>query len=266
MESNNNYKITKKDLSDAVWRSILLQGTFNFERYQGSGWCAMMAPILEKIYVDDKDELREALKDNAGFFNTQAQMTTFLQGLLLSMYEKKRDRSLINNIRVSLFGPLAGIGDSIFWFTIMPIMAGICSSMVNQGSLLGPAIYFVVYIGIFMLKHLFINAGYKMGTSSINLLGERTNDLSTAASILGCTVIGGLVATLVSISVKTTITVGEGAIVSIQEGFFDKIIPGFLPILITGLMYYLLRKKVSPTVLMVGILICCLALSFIGIV
>ena len=65
-------------------------------------------------------------------------MTMFLQGLLLSLYEKKQSRDLINNLRVSLFGPLAGIGDSLFWFTLMPIMAGVCSSMANEGSLVGP--------------------------------------------------------------------------------------------------------------------------------
>ncbi len=264
MESNK--VITNSDLNKAVLRSILLQGTFNFERYQGTGWVAMMAPALEKIYGDDKDELREALRDNAGFFNTQPQMASFLQGLLLSMYENKQDRNLINNVRVSLFGPLAGIGDSIFWFTIMPIMAGICASIANEGSLLGPAIYFVAYILIFLSKHLFIRAGYKMGTSSLAKLGEHTRELSTAASILGCTVIGGLVATLVSFNVKLGFTIANGVEVSLQEAFFNKIIPGFLPAAITLLMYQLLQKKNSPTKLMIFILIGCLILSFLGIV
>lgn len=258
--------ITKKDLSDAVWRSILLQGTFNFERYQGTGWVAMMAPALEKIYGEDKEGLRQALKDNSGFFNTQPQMASFLQGLLLSLYDSKQETSLINNVRVSLFGPLAGIGDSIFWFTIMPIMAGICASMATEGSLVGPAVYFIVYIGIFLSKYLFINFGYKTGLSSIEVLGEHTKDLSTAASILGCTVIGGLVATLVSFSVNVNVPIADGVVVSLQEAFFDKIIPGFLPAVITVIMYNLLQKKVAATKLMIGILVGCLVLSFIGIV
>ena len=248
----SNYVITKKDLNQSVWRSILLQGTFNYERYQGSGWCAMMAPYLEKIYGDDKEELREALKDNSGFFNCQLIMTMFLQGLLLSLYEKKQSRDLINN--------------SLFWFTLMPIMAGVCSSMANEGSLVGPAIYFIVYIAVFLSKYFFVHAGYKMGATSISKLGEKTKDLSTAASILGCTVIGGLIATLITFNIKTTISITDAASVSIQEAFFDQIIPGFLPVLITVLMYYLIKKKVSPTVLIVGILVVCLALSLVGIV
>ena len=105
-----------------------------------------------------------------------------------------------------------------------------------------------------------------MGTTSISKLGEKTKDLSTAASILGCTVIGGLIATLITFNIKTTISITDAASVSIQEAFFDQIIPGFLPVLITALMYYLIKKKVSPTVLIVGILALCLVLSLVGIV
>lgn len=226
----------------------------------------MMAPHFEKIYGDDKEKLKESLKDNSGFFNCQSQMTMFLQGLLLSLYEKKQDRTLINNLKISLFGPLAGIGDSLFWFTLMPIMAGICSSMANEGSLLGPAIYFLVYIGVFLSKFIFIRMGYKMGAASISILGQRTRDLSTAASILGCTVVGGLIATLVSFTVNASIQITNDVSVSIQEAFFDKIIPGILPVLITALMFYLIKKKVNPTVLIVGILVVCLGLSFVGII
>ena len=264
MESKRS--ITNKEFAQAVGRSILLQGTFNYERYQGSGWVAMMAPFLKKFYGNDEKELREVLKDNSGFFNTQAQMAMFLQGLLLSMYETKQDRSLINNLRVSLFGPLAGIGDSIFWFTLMPIMAGICSSIATEGNILGPVIYFVVYILVFLSKYLFIKAGYKMGISSIELLGEKTRDLSTAAAILGCTVIGGLVATMISFSITLSFNVADDVNVSLQEAFFDQIIPGLLPILITLLMYKLLKKKVSPTKLVVGIIVVCLLLSLCGVI
>ena len=265
-ESNKNNIVTKKDLNGVVYRSIFLQGTFNFERYQGSGWCAMMAPTLKKIYREDEEGLRLALKDNSGFFNSQLVMTSFLAGLLTSLYEKKTDTNLINNIRVSLFGPLAGIGDSLFWFTLLPIMAGLCSSLATEGNLIGPALFFIVYIGVFMLRFIFIRLGYRTGTASVSMIGERTKDLSTAASILGVTVIGGLIATMINISVITTIKITDSTMISIQEAFFDKIIPGFLPILITGLMYYLLKKKVSPTILMVSILFGCLVLSLFGIV
>lgn len=265
-ESNKNYEVTKRDLNSAVWRSVLIQGTFNYERYQGSGWCAMIAPILGKIYKDDEDELRERLKDNSGFFNTQLIMANYLLGLVTSLYEKKQDRELINNLRISLFGPLAGIGDSIFWFTLMPIIAGLCSSLAVEGSLIGPIVYFVVYLGIFALRFVAIRLGYTTGTKSISLLGEKTGELSTAASILGCTVVGGLIATLISFQITSTIAITGDQAISIQEALFDQIIPNFLPALITAVMYISLKKKVNPTILIIALLIGSLVLSYFGIV
>ncbi|MDR1068033.1 MAG: PTS system mannose/fructose/sorbose family transporter subunit IID, partial [Clostridiales Family XIII bacterium] len=200
-------KLTKKDLNKAVWYSVLLQGTFNYENYQGLGWCAMLAPALKKIFRNRPDELRQALHDNTAFFNTQPVVSTFLQGLTLSMYEGKEEFSTINNVRLSLFGPLAGVGDSIFWFTLLPIMVGICSSMAVGGNLLGPALYFLVYIAVFCTRFFFIRLGYNTGAKAVSQIGEKTKDLSVAASILGNTVIGALIATYISFSIKVSIPV-----------------------------------------------------------
>jgi PTS system galactosamine-specific IID component len=260
-------KLTKKDLNKAVWYSILLQGTFNYENYQGLGWCAMLAPALKKIFRNKPDELRQALHDNTAFFNTQPVVSTFLQGLTLSMYEGKEEFSTINNVRLSLFGPLAGVGDSIFWFTLLPIMVGICSSMAVGGNLLGPAIYFLVYIAVFCTRFFFIRLGYNTGAKAVSQIGEKTKDLSVAASILGNTVIGALIATYISFSVKVSIPIGEGEPLKLQEAFFDMIIPNLLPLLITLLIAFFIKKKsVSPTIIILGILVLCILLSWVGIV
>ena len=48
------------------------------------------------------------------------------------------DTSSINNVKVALMGPLAGIGDSMFWGTLRVIATGIGTSLAMQGSILGP--------------------------------------------------------------------------------------------------------------------------------
>lgn len=265
--ADSEVKLTKKDLNKAVWYSILLQGTFNYENYQGLGWCAMLAPTLKKLFKGRPEELRQALHDNTAFFNTQPVVSTFLQGLTLSMYESKEEFSTINNVRLSLFGPLAGIGDSIFWFTLLPIMVGICSSMAVGGNLLGPTVYFLVYIAVFCTRFFFIRLGYNTGSKAVSQIGERTKDLAAAASILGNTVIGALIATYIEFSVNISLPAGEGEPLNLQEAFFDMIIPNLLPLLITLLIYFLIRKKnISPTMIILGILVLCVALSGIGVV
>lgn len=42
--------ITKKDLHVMVWKSLLLQASFNYERMQACGWLYGMQPALKKIH------------------------------------------------------------------------------------------------------------------------------------------------------------------------------------------------------------------------
>lgn len=72
------------------------------------------------------------MKDNLEFINTHPNLVGFLMGLLISMEEKGENRDTIKGLKVALFGPIAGIGDAIFWFTLLPIMAGICSSFASR--------------------------------------------------------------------------------------------------------------------------------------
>ncbi|STP69857.1 PTS system N-acetylgalactosamine-specific transporter subunit IID [Escherichia coli] len=122
-------EISKKDITRLGFRSSLLQASFNYERMQAGGFTWAMLPILKKIYKDDKPGLSAAMKDNLEFINTHPNLVGFLMGLLISMEEKGENRDTIKGLKVALFGPIAGIGDAIFWFTLLPIMAGICSSL-----------------------------------------------------------------------------------------------------------------------------------------
>ena len=135
-------EISKKDITRLGFRSSLLQASFNYERMQAGGFTWAMLPILKKIYKDDKPGLSAAMKDNLEFINTHPNLVGFLMGLLISMEEKGENRDTIKGLKVALFGPIAGIGDAIFWFTLLPIMAGGFSSFFRQGEPFG-AVFFL---------------------------------------------------------------------------------------------------------------------------
>jgi PTS system galactosamine-specific IID component len=206
------------------------------------------------------------MKDNLEFINTHPNFAGFLMGLLLSMEEKRMDRSLIKGLKVALFGPLAGIGDALFWFTILPIVAGISASFAEQGSLLGPILFFAVYITIFFLRVPLTHLGYNLGTRAIDFIQTTSQTISRAASILGVTVIGGLIASYVHIQVALQIPINEAKTVSLQTDFFDKIFPNILPLGYVFLMYYLLKNRnVNPVVLIRITFVLAILLSFIGV-
>lgn len=87
-----------------------------------------------------------------------------------------------------------------------------------------------------------------------------------AASVLGCTVIGGLIASYVQIKVLTKIPVAAGHTISIQTQFFDRIFPNILPLGYTFLLYYLLKKKnVSPVLLILLTFVLAILFSWMGV-
>lgn len=223
MESNQQTKqtkaLTKRDLTKLGLRSILLQSAFNYERMQAAGWLLAMLPALRKIYKNDKEGLSNTMKDNLEFINTNCHTSPFLMGLLLSLEEGKESRSTIKGLKVALFGPLAGIGDAIFWFTILPILAGITASFAKQGSLIGPIVFFLAYVAIFLCRIFWARIGYSLGTRAISKIRENSSVISQAATILGVTVIGGLIATYVNIELAPKIPVSAGHTISLQKTF-----------------------------------------------
>lgn len=258
--------LTKKDITKLGLMSSFLQASFNYERMQAGGFTAAQLPALKKIYKDDKEAMAEAMNDNLEFINTHPNLVGFLLGLLISLEENNEDRSIIKGLKVALFAPLAGIGDAIFWFTLLPIVAGICASFAMEGSVLGPILFFAVYLVIFILRILWTHLGYNLGVKAIDKIKNNSQIIAKAATVLGVTVIGALIASYVKIEVLTNIVVNESKTVFLQADFFDKIFPSILPLGYTLLMLYLVKsKKVSPVVLIFGTFIMAIVLSFFGI-
>ena len=259
-------KLTKHDVRMLGWRSLFNQSAMNYERMQADGWTLAMLPSLKKIYGDDKDGLAAALESNLQFINTNNYAAPLLMGLEASLEEHGEKRSTIDGLRIALFGPLAGIGDAITWFTILPIVAGITASFAKQGSILGPLVFFIVYLAMFLARAPIAMLGYNAGTKAISKIRENSGIVSHCASILGCTVIGGLIATYVQITVKTKIPVAAGHTIAIQSQFFDRIFPNLLPLAYTFLLYWLINKKnVSPVILYLASFVLAILFSWMGV-
>jgi PTS system galactosamine-specific IID component len=257
--------LTKSDITKVALRSVLNQSGFNYEKMQGIGFTAAMVPALKKIYKNDKKGLIQATQDNLEFINTHNVLVPFLMSLMLSLQENKEDPKVVKSIKVSLFGPMAGIGDAIFWFTILPITAGICASFASDGNVLGPIIFFLVFLSAFLLRIPLAHIGYNMGVKAVDVIRTNVEKVSRAATILGVTVLGALIASYVHINILTTIEAGDGNAISLQTNFFDKIFPNILPFGFTFLMLYFVKKKISPVILITCTLILSILLSYLGI-
>lgn len=273
--SNNqiseNTKITKKDFWQVFFRSCTLDASWNYERQQNLMYCFMMIPILRRLYTK-KEDISEALKRHLEFVSCTPHIVTLLLGIMGAMEEentrnKDFNPSSISAVRTSLMGPMAGIGDSFFWGTLLTIAIGVSVSFSNQGSIAGPiAFLMIINIPGFLARYYCLKYGFKYGIKFFGDLSDSgiVENITKSASILGLMVIGAMIATTVNISIPLEIGI-NGATQSIQS-YIDQIMPALLPFTIFGIMFWILGKNIkTTTILVVLIIICCFA-SFFGIV
>jgi PTS system N-acetylgalactosamine-specific IID component len=246
-------QLSKKTLNKMVWRSLFLQGSFNYERMQAAGWLYGILPGLEEIHTD-KEDLSASMGHNLEFFNTHPFLVTFVMGIVLSLEQQKADIPTIRAVRVAAMGPLGGIGDAIFWFTLVPITAGITANMAMDGNFAAPIIFLVVFNGVqFAIRFKLMSWSYELGTSAIEVLTANAKEFTRAASILGVLVVGALTSAYGATSTPIVLANGDSPIVI--QSILDGILPQILPLALTLLIYWLVSKKNWTPVKAIGLLL-----------
>ena len=256
--------LDQKTLNKMVWRSLFLQASFNYERMQAAGWLYGILPGLEKIHGDNKDDLAASMSHNLEFFNTHPFLVTFVMGIVLSLEQNKADIQTIRAVRVAAMGPLGGIGDALFWFTLVPIVAGISSNFALQGSIAGPLLFLAVFnIAQFAIRYWLMHWSYNLGIDAIGIFTANAKEFTRAASILGVFVVGALTSLYGGTKLGITIANGEKPIVI--QAILDGVLPKLIPLGITlGLYYLLARKKWTPLRCIVLLLVAGLVLAYLG--
>lgn len=290
--SENKITLSKSDRRKVMWRSQFLQGSWNYERMQNGGWAYALIPALKKLYPN-KQDASEALKRHLEFFNTHPYIASPIIGVTLALEEEKAngadiEDAAIQGVKVGMMGPLAGIGDPVFWFTVRPILGAIGASLATSGSIIGPLFFFFAW-NIIRLVFLWYTQelGYKQGSEiTKDLSGGILQTITKGASILGMFVMGILVQRWTSINfpiVVSRVSLSKGAFVEFPSGTVDgntlqkilsdvasglslspekittlqdnlnMLIPGFMALLLTFACMWLLKKKVSPIVIIFGL-------------
>lgn len=297
----NEIKLTKTDRFWVFWNSQFLQASWNYERMQNVGWAFALAPALKKLYKS-KEDRAAALKRHLEFFNTHPYLAAPILGVEMSLEESRANGApvtdqTIQGVKVGMMGPLAGVGDPVFWATARPILGAFTASFALSGSWLGPILFFVVWQIIRMGFLWFTQEmGYRQGEAITNdLSGGLLQKITVGASVLGMFIMGVLVprwttmnfpavvsnvkvdkdaqvdfTPLVHAANHGTVSAGKirDVISSINAGnsvtptktttlgdIFDQLTPGLMPLLLTLLCVWLLRKKVSPIVIILALFV-----------
>ena len=297
-------QLSKSDRQKVWWRSQFLQGSWNYERMQNLGWAYSLIPAIKKLYTTKEDQAA-ALERHLEFFNTHPYVAAPIMGVTLALEEERAngveiDDAAIQGVKIGMMGPLAGIGDPVFWFTVRPILGALGASLAASGNLVGPLLFFFGWNAIRMAFLWYTQEfGYKAGSEiTKDMSGGILKDITKGASILGMFILAVLVQRWVSINFTVNLPgkqLAEGAYINFPEGpvsgaelkgilgqalgglSLDKIqpqtlqgqlnslIPGLMGLLLTFLCMWLLKKKVSPISIILALFAVGIAARFFGI-
>ena len=301
--ADSKIKLTKADRFKAFLRSYFLLASFNYERMQNGGVAYTLIPAIKKLY-QSKEDRAAALKRHLEFFNTQPFMANPIFGVTLALEEERAngadiDDAAISGVKVGMMGPLAGAGDPLFWFTLRPIFLSLGAGLAVSGNVLGPIVFFVLWnVMVAAVKWYTQEFGYRAGAAiTDDVSGNLLQQVTRGASMMGMFVIGSLIQRWVSIPftpVVSTVKHQEGAyidwdklpkgIAGVKEAFhqqaagrsldvnkvttlqdnLNQLIPGLAALGLTFLCMYLLKRKVSPIVIILGIFVLAIVLHIIG--
>ncbi|MFV9997998.1 MAG: PTS mannose transporter subunit IID [Arsenophonus endosymbiont of Dermacentor nuttalli] len=260
-------KLTAGDIRGVFLRSNLFQGSWNFERMQALGFCFSMIPVIRRLYPENSEERKQAIKRHLEFFNTHPYVASPVLGVTMAMEEQRAngadiDDGAINGIKVGLMGPLAGVGDPIFWGTIRPVFAALGAGIAMSGSLLGPLLFFILFNLVRLLTRYYgVSYGYKKGIDIVQDMGSSfLQKMTEGASILGLFVMGALVNKWTNVNIPLVVSeiknpeTSEVTITTVQT-ILNQLMPGLVPLLLTFGSMWLLRCKVNPLWIIVGFFI-----------
>lgn len=271
-KTENGGRLSNKELN-TIWLrwAFTHLSSMSYEKLQGHAYAWAYLPFAEKYYKDDPEAKRRLLVRHSVFFNTEPQTGQLINGIVTSLEENiamggEVSEDMPNNIKATLMGPLAGIGDSIIQGIIVPILLSIGMSLATGGSPIGPLFYMITY-GILgpLISFISYRTGYKLGVGAIDVIvGENACRITDAFNILGIMVIGALAAG--NIGLTTTLNIPLGGEWQPLQATLDGVFPSILPLATVLITWWMLGKKqYSPTKVIVILAVVVSALCLLGV-
>lgn len=308
----DTHLLTKKDQIMTFLRQGFILASFNYERMQNMGVAYIMMPTLRRLYPNNRAEMAAGLVRQLEFFNTHPYLASPIIGVTMAMEEQRAkgapiDDATISSVKVGMMGPVAGVGDPLFWGTLRPVLGALAASFAIQGSMIGPIIFFFGW-NIIRLATLWYGQkfGYEQGTNIASNLGDGLmQKVTQGASTMGMFMMGVLVPRWTTMNfplVISKITNDPKKVIDVEKingqianhslsgqdilnvshqlmdgkvfnhfqittlgDLFNQLIPGLMPLAALFAVLWLLRKNISPILIIFAIFVIGIAGFALGI-
>lgn len=267
--------VTKMDLFKAWWKWCLaVEVPVSFDRMQALAFGYSLNKVLRKVYKDNPEELKEAMKRHTSMFNTNCDWGSLIHGIVISLEEQRAQGNenitpeVIQSLKIGLMGPLAGIGDSFDQGIVATIPLAIFVPMALKGSVIAAFMPALIYLAwSYGYSWFLMQKGYSLGKNAVLeiLHSGKIKKVIDIASIVGLFMIGCLSSSYVKFSTILTFTSKAAAKVSLQS-ILDGMLPQLLPFaLVMGMYLYITKKGPKYLRIMVYTMIFAVALTFLGV-
>ena len=276
-EIQKQRELTNRDLMKTYARWYLsVEVSNSYERLQALAFCNALSGSLKKLYKDDDQGYREALIRHLQFYNSEGTFGAVIHGVVLSMEEEKaksKDSSdslseeVITGFKTGLMGPIAGIGDTLIWGTLKPIILALASSLALSGLFIGGIVPFLFPLAVILIGYGMMKSGYLLGKESVTKLMKSglINNLINSASILGLFMMGALSSTYIKVSTPLEFSFKNAEPIVIQD-ILDQILVGILPLAaVFGIYFYFKLRGQYYNRLIMWLIVISLITGFFGI-
>jgi PTS system mannose-specific IID component len=128
-------------------RSVLQQGSWNFERMQNLGLAYQLLPGLRRLYGGEPPA--EVLERYVEYFNTHPYLASWVAGTALKLEEQQLAGQApavdAAAFRDMVMAPYAAMGDALFWGALRPMAAVVGLFLAFQGVPWAPLVLLVLY-------------------------------------------------------------------------------------------------------------------------
>lgn len=250
-------------LIKTFFRSFFIQGCWNFNRMQNVGFAFGISPVLLKVFEEGEGR-SEALLRSLELFNTHPYMATAILGVAGGMEltgggGAGGEGKAISEMKETLSGPLAGLGDSFFWATLKPlfsvtaVISGFMASFMTGfvGGLVAPIIFLVLYNSFHLwMRVKGFSVGVRGGSGLIDFLRdlklpEVTERLTGLIALLTGVLLAGL-----SFFMPSFLNAGDW-------GLWGNLM--FFALIPVIFLYFLVKKGISLIVVLYVYTLLCMA-------
>jgi PTS system mannose-specific IID component len=259
------YRVSALDLARCFVRVFHLQVLWNFERYLSYGVTYFLMPVLKKIYPV-AEERSQAMTRHLEYFNTHPYMASFVLGAILKMEEEKQElpkpkqkqkEDEISALKVGMMGPIAAMGDNLFWATIRPYCALIAVTLVLSHAFQIKGQYWIIpllFLLVYNVAHVGLRLvgfwqGYRQGDQVVLTLRK----YGFQEAIRGLRLASILLLAVLIVFVNLSVLQREVGLFLLKLTFFTALV---------GLFTFALHRKISPSQMFYAVVLFSLMLAF----